>query len=55
MRCVLNNDKALSRSALECHTKAAALDEEFQVVELPEEGIVGVGLWFGPGQSIFER
>ncbi|KIJ36705.1 hypothetical protein M422DRAFT_211995 [Sphaerobolus stellatus SS14] len=47
----LGGNQSLVEPFLLGHVKAAVIGGNLYVAELPNEGIVGVALWFGPGQK----
>jgi hypothetical protein len=51
----LGGDKSLVEPFLLGHIKATVIGGQLFVAELPGTGIVGVGLWFGPGQKFLSR
>ncbi|KAJ6504630.1 hypothetical protein C8R47DRAFT_1174601 [Mycena vitilis] len=44
-------DESLVEPFLLAHVKATVIGGQIFIAELPGTGIVGVGLWFGPGQK----
>ncbi|KAK7001627.1 hypothetical protein R3P38DRAFT_2730455 [Favolaschia claudopus] len=47
----LGGDQSLVEPFLLAHVKATVIGGQLYVAELPGTGIVGVALWFGPGQK----
>ncbi|KAJ7353530.1 hypothetical protein DFH08DRAFT_857026 [Mycena albidolilacea] len=47
----LGNDQSLVEPFLLAHVKATIIGGQLFAAELPGTGIVGVALWFGPGQK----
>ncbi|KAJ7625227.1 hypothetical protein DFH06DRAFT_740809 [Mycena polygramma] len=47
----LGGDESLVEPFLLAHVKATVIGGQLFLAELPGTGIVGVGLWFGPGQK----
>ncbi|KAJ7910652.1 hypothetical protein B0H13DRAFT_600824 [Mycena leptocephala] len=47
----LGGDQSLVEPFLMAHVKATIIGGQLFIAELPGTGIVGVALWFGPGQK----
>ena len=52
--CVDGN-KEYSDLVIRCHLTAAAVEGELVVAEVPDKGIVGAAVWFGPGPKCLFR
>ncbi|PIL35482.1 hypothetical protein GSI_02210 [Ganoderma sinense ZZ0214-1] len=52
----LNKDKALQEPMMRAHMAAALVkgEGEVHVAELPDVGVVGVAVWFGPGHAYLD-
>ncbi|KAF8583588.1 hypothetical protein K439DRAFT_1661199 [Ramaria rubella] len=50
----LGGDKSLVPVLLKTHVTAALIEGEVYVAEMEEKGIVGVAVWFGPGQKFLD-
>ena len=48
-------DEKLVEPFLLAHVRATIIGGRLYVAELPDDGIVGVGLWFGPNQKFLSR
>jgi hypothetical protein len=51
----LGGNEALVEPFLLAHVKATLFGGELYVAQLPAGRIVGVALWFGPGQKFLSR
>lgn len=51
----LGDDRSLVEPFLLAHVKATIIGGQLFIAELPGTGIVGVALWFGPGQKLLSR
>lgn len=47
----LGGDRSLVTPFLRAHLNAAVIDGKIYFAEDPFDGVVGVAIWFGPGQK----